>query len=610
MSNILRLENNYSWFESEDEEIKTLLWKSLRFRAKNYFHNFRFRAKLWDGYDDFFKKDSGRFLTGLLPEVKMALKVKNIEYEISDLRKPFQWAVPSIDKYFLSECPKPVKELRDYQVEYVNKTIRYGRGLITSPTGCHRIGQKILMYNGEVKKVENIIVGDLLMGMDGNARKVLNLCRGIGQMYEINPIKGKSFVVNDEHILTLQNDKKELIDVSVNEYLHEFKKYKLIRKQNSNLLTTEFFIEKLGIENFYGFTLDGDQRYLLDDFTITHNSGKSNAMKAIIKALPPKTPTLVLANKTSLVDQNYEEIKSMGIDGVGRLYGTKKEPNYITCSTSQSAHLLKPVMGKIQVLIVDEIHEMMSKIPKRIYASLKNCPIRIGMSATAFKYDGKDLCQKYETKGWFGPPFDISTEDSGKLTTKSLQDKGILSHSDCIFYRITEPKIPHAIYLDAVTLGIAENEYFHKITAKLVSGLSGRVLIIVDRIEHGDRLQKLIPQAMWIQGKDDLETRKIVINKLKYDDNFIGIATGGIFTSGLDVCPEILINCASGQAEHQIIQKMGRGLRRGKNKNDLIYYDFYFEINDYLEKHSKKRIGILEKEGHSVEIRDWSQDDI
>ena len=35
-----------------------------------------------------------------------------------------------------------------------------------------------------------------------------------------------------------------------------------------------------------------------------------------------------------------------------------------------------------------------------------------------------------------------------------------------------------------------------------------------------------------------------------------------------------------------------------------LYYDFIFEINDYLEKHSKKRIEILKKEGHKITIKD------
>lgn len=37
-----------------------------------------------------------------------------------------------------------------------------------------------------------------------------------------------------------------------------------------------FDVEYVGDGPYYGFTLSGDGRYLLDDFTVTHNSGKTN----------------------------------------------------------------------------------------------------------------------------------------------------------------------------------------------------------------------------------------------------------------------------------------------------------------------------------------------
>jgi hypothetical protein len=47
---------------------------------------------------------------------------------------------------------------------------------------------------------------------------------------------------------------------------------------------------------------------------------------------------------------------------------------------------------------------------------------------------------------------------------------------------------------------------------------------------------------------------------------------------------------------------MGRGLRTAKDKKDFIYIDFLFRINDYLEKHSLKRMSILGDEGHALSV--------
>lgn len=98
--------------------------------------------------------------------------------------------------------------LRDYQREClaeIEQALARGvhRQLVVMPTGCHRAGQHVLMVDGYTKPVEDVCVGDLLMGPDSTPREVLALARGEGPMMEIRPTKGDSWVVNDEHVLTL-----------------------------------------------------------------------------------------------------------------------------------------------------------------------------------------------------------------------------------------------------------------------------------------------------------------------------------------------------------------------------------------------------------------------
>jgi len=79
------------------------------------------------------------------------------------------------------------------------------------------------MYDGSIKKVEDIIVGDLLMGPDSNPREVLKLVRGKDDMFEITPHKSTPFIVNGEHILHLKTANVlgclDRINISVNDYL-------------------------------------------------------------------------------------------------------------------------------------------------------------------------------------------------------------------------------------------------------------------------------------------------------------------------------------------------------------------------------------------------------
>ena len=80
--------------------------------------------------------------------------------------------------------------------------LTHKRGIILwGPPGCHAKGTKIRLYDGTLKNVEDIKVGDSLMGANSKPRKVLELRFGKDLMYCIKPNKGEGFVVNGHHIL-------------------------------------------------------------------------------------------------------------------------------------------------------------------------------------------------------------------------------------------------------------------------------------------------------------------------------------------------------------------------------------------------------------------------
>lgn len=114
-------------------------------------------------------------------------------------------------------------------------------GVVVAPTGCHAKGSLILMYDGSQKKVENVFVGDKLMGPDSKPRIVKKLISGKEKMYKIQPMKGEPFTVNENHILSLvrtnlgkksRNTKKngEILNISVKEFLTKSKTFKHMYK--------------------------------------------------------------------------------------------------------------------------------------------------------------------------------------------------------------------------------------------------------------------------------------------------------------------------------------------------------------------------------------------
>jgi len=76
-----------------------------------------------------------------------------------------------------------------------------------------------------------------------------------------------------------------------------------VRKQIKSVLRTGFTVEHDGVYRYYGFKLDGDGRYLLGDFTVTHNSGKTG----LSTALGSISPVLMHVQTLNLLDQYQNE---------------------------------------------------------------------------------------------------------------------------------------------------------------------------------------------------------------------------------------------------------------------------------------------------------------
>lgn len=253
----------------------------------------------------------------------------------------------------------------------------YTRLHLMHGTGCHGRNTPILMADGTTKKVQRIVVGDVVMG-DYGPKKVTALHRGEDDMFEVVPDYGEPFVVNRGHILSLRCGGL-VIDVSVDSYLAtmeaektesgsfrvaDWKLFKLptefpeavygrqswagyvppdvarnsqrvrreyiektvafhgrvadgftvfVRRPDDGELVSllalcrsvniaaeidrddpdklwihgraaadsAFKIEEIGQGKYYGFSVEGNGRYLLGCYTVTHNSGKTLAAVSV-----------------------------------------------------------------------------------------------------------------------------------------------------------------------------------------------------------------------------------------------------------------------------------------------------------------------------------------
>lgn len=105
---------------------------------------------------------------------------------------------------------------------FMNPNTPYKRLMLKHNTGtgkCFAEGTEILMYDGSVKPVESIMVGDMVMGDDSTPRTVESLSHGFDDMYKVSLPDGRTFVCNHDHILTLIDHYGEQHDIPLDEYL-------------------------------------------------------------------------------------------------------------------------------------------------------------------------------------------------------------------------------------------------------------------------------------------------------------------------------------------------------------------------------------------------------
>ncbi|WP_395077693.1 replicative DNA helicase [Flavobacterium sp.] len=121
---------------------------------------------------------------------------------------------------------------------------------------CLGKGTNVLLFDGSLRKVEDVTTDDLLMGDDSTSRKVLSIARGRENMYWIHQNKGISYRVNESHILSLKRSriegghkKGEVLNITVKDYLEKSDKFKSNYKGYK--VAVEFDEKFLSLEPYY-----------------------------------------------------------------------------------------------------------------------------------------------------------------------------------------------------------------------------------------------------------------------------------------------------------------------------------------------------------------------
>ena len=316
------------------------------------------------------------------------------------------------------DCPF-TKDLRDYQNNIVNIYLDHVRKPIVSgshsdcgggggailevPCGrgkCLGKDTPVLMYDGSIKLVQDIIVGDLLMGDDSKPRTVLSLARGRELMYRVfDHSTNFSYIVNKSHILSLKNMiTKQVYDIELTHYLqlsflekNELYGYRIKNPFFPTIyrisVNTVCLDDHNSIDDYYGFEIDGNRRFVLGDYTVTHNTVM--ALK-IISEIQKKT--LILVHKEFLMNQWIERIAEfLPSARVGKIQGQTmdiegKDIVIGMIQTMYNRDFQAEFFDPFGLTIIDEVHRIGSEeFSKTLFKTVT--PNMLGISATVERKD-------------------------------------------------------------------------------------------------------------------------------------------------------------------------------------------------------------------------------
>ena len=287
--------------------------------------------------------------------------------------------------------------------------------------------------------------------------------------------------------------------------------------------------------------------------------------------------TLVVVPNKSLVQQTEQDYRNCGLD-CGVYFGDRKDLSKThTICTWQSLNILDKkskdgtavltlaeFLDGVSTIIIDEVHQAKAEVLKNLLTrNLRNAPIRWGLTGTVPK-------ERFEFEALhasIGPVI-------GQITAKELQDKGVLSNCHVNIMQIIDT-VAHRDYQSELKY-LVTNENRVNYIAKVLNKIkeSGNTLILIDRIGAGELLHERIENSIFIKGDVKLKDRKIAYDGIQDATNSVIIATYGVAAVGINI-PRIfnLVLIEPGKSFVRVIQSIGRGVRKAKDKDFVQIWD-------------------------------------
>ena len=305
-------------------------------------------------------------------------------------------------------------------------------------------------------------------------------------------------------------------------------------------------------------------------------AGKTIITAALSKLIEPYGRSIIIVPNKSLVTQTQEDYVNMGLD-VGVYFGDKKEVGHThTICTWQSLNILEKkrlnaegdlieeFKRDVVCVIVDEVHMAKADVLKRLLTNVYGyVPIRWGLTGTIPKAD-------YEFKSLHVSLGDVIN----RVSAVELQEKGLLANLNIEIMQLND-FVEYKNYREEQTYLVTKQariDYIGRMVRQMAQ--SGNTLVLVDRIKSGELLTSAVPGSTFVSGSMKATDRKDTYDEIKEGEGKVIVATYGVAAVGINL-PRIfnLVLLEPGKSFVRVIQSIGRGIRKAKDKDHVQVWD-------------------------------------
>jgi superfamily II DNA or RNA helicase len=261
---------------------------------------------------------------------------------------------------------------------------------------------------------------------------------------------------------------------------------------------------------------------------------------------------------------------------------------------------IRELIQSAKLIICDEVQHWKAETCQVISDNSFSSRWRYGLSATPYRDAGDDLL----IDACFGKKI-------CQISASYLIKRDFLVKPYIAFVPIRNMKGQKlGSYPTTYKQGIVENSYRNEWIAGLSEKLIGvkrTVLVLVQQIQHGEELERLIAGSVFLHGSSGKKLRSSHIQKMRDGKAPVTIAST-IFDEGIDVRPlNALILAGGGKSPTRAMQRVGRVIRKytypnGEKKNNAFVYDLHDHLK-YCTDHGLFRRKMYRTE-EEFDIRD------